>query len=380
MEGNSALIQIIRDEIRLHGPVSFRWFMEQALYHPEHGYYSSGRCAIGRRGDYFTSVSVGPLFGKMMAAQFAEIWGTLGRPDDFVIVEQGAHHGEFATDVLEALRAGNPECFAVLRYRIVEPFAVLRQRQQGVLRPFAKKTEWCGSFAGMEPFCGVHFSNELLDAIPVHLVVAKGESGARTWHERFVERTSGGFAFVDRPVTDERLRERLATIPPAPAGSYETEINLAVLDWVETLARKLHRGVALLADYGLTRAAYYSPTRTSGTLQCYAEHRVVPSPLENAGAGDITTHVEWTRLAERAENCGLTIAGFSDQHHFLTGLLSSHPELVAAGAENSRALQTLLHPEFLGMKFQFLGLTNGFDGSLGGFKFAGDARARLGLA
>nr|MBA2435193.1 SAM-dependent methyltransferase [Chthoniobacterales bacterium] len=104
MKENDELIYEIRDGIRAHGPVPFSWFMDQALYHPQHGYYSSGRCAIGRRGDYFTSVSVGPLYGKLIAGQFAEIWETLGRPDDFVIVEQGAHHGEFATDVLEALR------------------------------------------------------------------------------------------------------------------------------------------------------------------------------------------------------------------------------------------------------------------------------------
>ena len=138
-EGNSELIQIIRDGIRARGPAPFAWFMEQALYHPEHGYYGSGQCEIGRRGDYFTSVSVGPLFGTLMAGQFAEIWEKLGQPDDFVIVEQGAHRGEFATDVLEALREMHPDFFAVVRYRIVEPFSILRQRQQGVLRPFAAK-------------------------------------------------------------------------------------------------------------------------------------------------------------------------------------------------------------------------------------------------
>ncbi|MBA3831293.1 MAG: SAM-dependent methyltransferase [Chthoniobacterales bacterium] len=379
--GNPVLVQMIRDTIRRQGPVPFVWFMEQALYHPEHGYYSSGRCAIGRRGDYFTSVSAGPLFGQMMAAQFAEIWEKLGRPNDFAIVEQGAHHGEFATDVLEALRAQKPEIFAALRYRIVEPFEVLRRRQQGVLRAFAKKTEWCRALDELEPFCGIHFSNELLDAMPVHLLVARGEPGARSWQERFVERTSDGFAFVDRPITNERLRERLATILPAPLGNYETEISLAVLDWIEILAKKLRRGVALLADYGLTRAAYYSPTRTTGTLQCYAEHRVLPSPLENVGAGDITTHVEWTSLAERAENSGLTIAGFTDQHHFLSGLLASHSHLVSAWVEKSRALQILLHPELLGTKFQFLALEKGSDpgAPLSGFKFARDSRQALGL-
>jgi SAM-dependent MidA family methyltransferase len=372
---------LIRDLIRRDGPISFARFMEEALYHPEHGYYGSGRCAIGRRGDYFTSVSVGPLFGKLMAGQFAEIWEALDRPDDFVIVEQGAHHGEFATDVLEALRARRPEFFALLRYRIVEPFPILRRRQEGVLRQFAGKVEWVASLDEMERFCGVHFSNELLDAMPVHLLKAAGDEGERSWHERLVERTSCGFTFVERPVSDPRLLERLAKIPPAPPNAYETEVNLAALDWIEALAGKLRRGVVLVADYGLTRPEYYATRRHTGTLQCYAEHRVLPSLLERVGASDLTTHVEWTSVAERADECGLQIAGFTDQHHFLTGLLSIHPELGSAGAEKSRALQTLLHPEILGTKFQFLGLTKKFPKptSLGGFRFARNSRQTLGL-
>jgi SAM-dependent MidA family methyltransferase len=380
-DGNFELIQIIRDGLRARGPAPFAWFMEQALYHPEHGYYGSGRCAIGRRGDYFTSVSVGPLFGKLMAGQFAEIWEAIDRPNDFVIVEQGAHHGEFAADVLETLREQRPEFFAVLRYRIVEPFPVLRRRQQGVLRPFVEKLEWAASVDEMERFCGVHFSNELLDAMPVHLLKAAGEGAARRWHERFVERTSCGFTLVDRPISDARLLERLAKIPPPPPDSYETEINLAALDWIDALAGKLRHGLVLVADYGLTRDEFYASSRRTGTLQCYAEHRVLPSLLERVGASDLTTHVEWTSLAERAEECGLCLAGFTDQHHFLTGLLSSHPELASVGMEKSRALQTLIHPEFLGMKFQFLALAKEFphDASLGGFKFARDGRLALGL-
>lgn len=376
----SPLVHSIRDQIRREGPISFARFMGEALYHPVHGYYGSGRCAIGRRGDYFTSVSVGPLFGNMLAEQFAEIWRGLGRPDDFVIVEQGAHHGEFATDVLEALRDRNPELFATLRYRVVEPFPVLQQRQQGVLRQFAGKTEWCGSLDRMAPFTGVHFSNELIDAMPVHLLAAGGAAGERQWRERLVERTSCGFAFVERPVTGDQLRARFAKIPPAPAADYETELNLAMLDWIDLVAAKLVRGVVLTADYGFTRSEYYAPGRTTGTLQCYADHRVLPSPLEDVGEGDLTTHVEWTSLAERAEECGLQIAGFADQNHFLTGLLSSYPELSSAVAEKSRALQTLIHPEFLGMKFQFLALTKHYEDSLGGFRLAREPRASLGVA
>jgi SAM-dependent MidA family methyltransferase len=381
MEENEELIYEIRDGIRARGPVPFSWFMEQALYHPKHGYYSSGRCAIGRHGDYFTSVSVGPLFGKLMAGQFAEIWETLGRPEDFVIVEQGAHHGEFATDVLEALREQNPDLFATVRYRIVEPFAILRRRQEGVLRAFAERVEWVESLEAMDPFCGVHFSNELLDAMPVHLLVATGEGRERRWCERMVERTSCGFTFVDRAISDARLAERLTKLPPVPEAGYETEINLAALDWMRALAGKVRRGVVLIADYGLPRNEFYAPSRRTGTLQCYADHRVLPSILERVGQSDLTTHVEWTSLAEQAELCGLNLAGFTDQHHFLTGLLSTHATLASAGAEKSRALQTLIHPEFLGLKFQFLGLTKNFppESSLGGFKFARDPRLALGL-
>jgi SAM-dependent MidA family methyltransferase len=369
--GNEELARLLRALIEREGPIPFARFMEQALYHPKYGYYSSGRCVIGRRGDYFTSVSVGPLFGRMLSKQFAEIWEKLERPNEFTIVEQGAHDGLFAKDVLDDLRRSAPECFAAVSYQIVEPFVVLRTRQEEMLRPFLEKVRWRDE---VEPFCGVFFANELLDALPVHLVcAAEGEN----WEERFVELSENGFAFTSQPLTNERLRKRLAKLLPLPEGPYETEINLAALDWMDMLATKLERGVALVADYGFTRAEYYSAGRNTGTLQSYAEHRVLSSPLENVGAADITAHVEWTSLAERAEKNGLTISGFADQHHFLTGLLAANPTLLAG--ESSGALQTLLHPEFLGTRFQVLGLTKSFHAPLTGFQFAHHSRRALGL-
>ena len=136
------MIDIIRAEIQKRGPRSFAWFMEQALYHPEHGYYSSGRCAIGRKGDYFTNVSVGPLFGQLLGAQLAEIWERLGKIDNFMIVEQGAHDGQFARDVLESVQKRSPEFFEALRYRIVEPFPIFQERQSRTLELFRDKIEW----------------------------------------------------------------------------------------------------------------------------------------------------------------------------------------------------------------------------------------------
>ncbi|HEY5036849.1 MAG TPA: SAM-dependent methyltransferase, partial [Chthoniobacterales bacterium] len=319
----ASLEEILRETIVREGPITFARFMEAALYHPEHGYYSSGRCAIGRRGDYFTSVSVGPLFGKLLTAQFVEVWEKLERPDEFTIVEQGAHEGEFAGDVLESLRANHPDFFAALRYRIVEPFPILCERQQAALAAFGEKIEWFASLEALTPFRGIHFSNELLDSMPVHLLAA--ENG--TWQERCVENTPGGFAFVERPITDPRLLAKIGGIPRAPHQRYETEVNLAALDWLTALAPKLSAGLILIADYGWPRAEFYAPHRRTGTLQSFAEHRVLPSPLERVGTSDLTSHVEWTSLAEHAEELGLTIAGFADQHHFLTGLLARAPEL-----------------------------------------------------
>src|SRR6266487_5080163 len=200
------LVQFIRETIRARGPQSFAWFMQQALYHPEHGYYSSGRCAIGRHGYYFTNVSVGPLFGQLLAAQLAEIWGRLGNPDKFVVVEQGAHHGEFARDVLESARKQWPNFFAALRYRIVEPFSILQDRQSQTLQSLADKVEWYDSIEALGPFIGVHFSNELLDAMPVRLIAGGTE--------KLVDCDGKNFVFVEQP-----LRE-------------SGEFNEAALDWV----------------------------------------------------------------------------------------------------------------------------------------------------
>lgn len=378
--GEQLLTEFIRARIRERGAVPFEWFMEQALYHPDLGYYSSGRCSIGRRGDYFTNVSVGPLFGQMLAAQFAEMWEALGRPDNFVIVEQGAHHGDFARDVLGTVRAQIPAFFSALRYCIIEPIPLLRQRQAETLRDFLRTLTWRESMTDLEPFCGVHFSNELLDAMPVHLISRVGGE----WQERCVTESGDGFDFVTTPISDVRLRQHLNAIPEHLTEPYETEVNLAALRWVKSLAAKLQRGFVLVADYGYARDQYYSPERSSGTLRCYAHHRLISSPFFEIGHTDITAHVDWTGIAIEAEAHGFDLAGFADQHHFLTGVATAlMPDQFEAPANPAtrRALQTLIHPEVLGTTFQFLALAKnaGSDVRLSGFKFARDPRRALGL-
>jgi SAM-dependent MidA family methyltransferase len=335
--GNTELIRLIRAEIERQGPISFAQFMHHALYHPRHGYYSSGRCAIGKAGDYFTNVSIGPVFGQLLATQFAEIWARLGKIDNFVIVEQGAHDGQFACDVLEFLKKRAPEFFEVLQYRIVEPFPILRDRQSLTLKPFQEKIEYHDS---LRPFAGVHFSNELLDAMPVRLI-----SGGV---EKMVDVQDGNFVFVECPLLEGNAVS-----------------NQPALDWVDYVAANLQRGYVIAIDYGRVG------DEGEGTAQVRAGHRVLDSPFEQIGHADITMHVDWSTIAERAQANGLRVSGFTDQHHFLTGILS---ELWRPGSPKmKRELQTLLHPEMLGRAFQVLALEKnvGSDASrLAGFKFA----------
>jgi SAM-dependent MidA family methyltransferase len=353
-DGNAALTQIIRDQIENVGPQSFAWFMQQALYHPEHGYYASGRCTIGRKGDYFTNVSVGPLFGQLLTAQFAEIWERLGKMNDFVIVEQGAHDGQFARDVLEFAREKLPEFFESLRYRILEPFPILKEHQRRNLEMFGDKVEWPKS---PQPFTGIHFSNELLDALPVRLI--------DNATEKIVALDGDNFVFIERPLSQGAAASRL----PGDSGSF----NQATLDWIDEIAAYLQRGYIIAIDYGRKDDDFH------GSVQVRARHRNLDSPFQRIGHVDITMSVDWKSIIERAQANGLLVAGFTDQHHFLTGILSLiqsddlGESLLADSPKAKRELQTLLHPEMLGRAFQVLALGKNVDikqSPLAGFKFA----------
>ncbi len=375
---SGVLSQILHDRIARDGPMPFRDFMDAALYHPEHGYYASGRAGIGRDGDFFTSVSVGPLFGTLLARQFAEMWERLGEPPEFTIVEQGAHRGDFARDVLTALRANAPACFAATRYHLIEPSAALLAAQAQTLGEFT--AHWFPTLDALPAFTGVHFSNELLDAFPIHAVAWDGE----TWRETHVALDGERFVFTDLPITSAPLHAALAKLPPVPIG-YRSEINLAALTWIDALAAKVTHGFALVIDYGFSRAHYYRPDRTTGTLTGYAEHRRVADLLAAPGEIDLTAHVDFTALAERALAAGLRVAGFTDQHHFIVALGSLHfPETIpdkAASQRELRAFKTLMHPQMMGRSFQVLALEKAAmpHAPLTGFRFARDAADMLGL-
>jgi SAM-dependent MidA family methyltransferase len=375
-----SLAQSIAEEIARTGPMPFRRFMERALYDPAHGYYASGRAAIGGEGDFMTSVSVGPLFGRLLATQFEEIWERLDRPTRFDLVEQGANRGEFAHDVLSAAQS-SPAFFAALHYLIIEPFAVNRERQEARLEPFAGKVTWHDALDALPRFTGVHFSNELVDAFPVHRVVYRN---GKWWEQYVAQGANGSFVWSDGPISNPQLTPFFAHLPGIEG--YQTEVNREAPVWMAALAAKLERGYVLVADYGFSRDDYYLPDRREGTLAAYRQHRVCENPLADPGGQDLTAHVDFTTLAQAAQTAGLKLAGFTDQHHFLVALgRSIFPDITSPGQltperqKQQRAFATLMHPTLMGRGFQFLALAKGVPAALRGFELAAEPHRSLGL-
>jgi SAM-dependent MidA family methyltransferase len=369
-DASTPLFVALREEITQRGPIHFRDYMERALYDPEHGFYGSGRARVGRSGDFFTNVSVGPLFGRLLARQFAEMWAKLGSPADFAIVEQGAHRGDFAADVLGALREFAPACLAAATYWIVEPLEALRTAQHEKLAEWAGvRVRWAESLADLPEFTGVHFSNELPDAFPVHRVVRRAEG----WRERAVGFDGVRFVFVDIPLSTDPLKAALVRLPAVPEG-YETEINLAGPAWIAEVAARLKRGFILAIDYGYSRSEYYRPERDRGTLSAYAGHQREPDPLARPGEIDLTAHVDFTSLAEAGVAAGLALSGFTDQHHFMVGLGQLHFTGESASPQEIRAFKTLMHPSLMGRSFHALCLARGVDeAELSGFRYGQSA-------
>lgn len=367
------LVEELRRQIASAGPMPFRRFMETALYDPRLGYYASGRAAIGRRGDFFTSVSAGPLLGRLLAAQIHEAWERLGT-GEMTVVEQGAAHGDLAADILAAVDNDWPDLRATIRYVIVEPLEILRDRQRQKLAGEGR-VEWVPNLSGLPRFTGIHVSNELLDALPVHLVRrARGQ-----WHELFVTIDGDRFEWHLEPPSDPELRLLLQRLPHDLPDGYQTEINVEATRWVRELARHLERGFILTIDYGYPFVRYYEPSRREGTLSCYSAHQRSFNPLESPGQMDITAHVDFTTLAETARSAGLHLAGFTDQHHFavaLAEMLSGKSPFTPAERRN---FVTLMHPDFLGARFKVIAFSTRDGDCLSGFKHTPGPEKALGL-
>lgn len=306
--------------------------MERALYDPEQGYYASGRARTGKRGDFFTNVSVGPAFGEILARQLLEIRNAVG--GEFRVVEQGANDGRLARDILTTWEAAGVRDIA---YSIVEPFPALAARQREMLD--GRTVEWFANVADLPPFRGVHLSNELFDAFPAERVICRGGR----WHLLRVDWTTEGFAWLE----GEPLQCRL---PPAPDG-FVSEARTATRPFFAALADRMECGAVLAFDYGYPVAEYLAPHRAEGTLACFQNHKRDANPFCDVGGKDISVHVNFTDLARDAREAGFRLEGFTDQHHFLVGAAADLLREREGQPDALRGLRTLLHPETMGRQF-----------------------------
>lgn len=367
-----SLTSEIAAEIARTGPLTFARYCELALYHPEKGYYRAGRI-IGRQGDFYTSVSVGPVFGEILAGQFEDTWRKMGEPGEFWVVEQGAHNGQLMADIVSAI---DQPFRSACRFGIVEPQPAWRERQAGTLS--AVPVQWFECATSLPEFQGVHYSNELVDALPFHLLRSNGSG----WEELWVTADGDRLQLTPGPCSPEAGREA-ARLPVRPAG-YLTECRPVAAAWLREVESRLQAGLILVIDYGLTREELLAAHRTEGTFSCYRNHHRDGRPLEDPGNKDITAHVDFTTLAEEAEYLGLHIAGFTDQHHFLVGaaekLLRSLEGRSDPDAQKTlRSLQTLLHPGTMGTQFHYLAFAKKLPPSfaLSGYTYARPARPVL---
>jgi SAM-dependent MidA family methyltransferase len=337
-----SLREIIRDIIQREGPLSFRDFMEMALYHPNFGYYNSPRPRLGEGGDFYTSAYMTGLFGELLAHQFEEMWQALGRRP-FTVVEYGAGTGLLCRDILSRLK-DNGGLYEKLNYFIIEKSGAMRERERRLL---PGKVEWKGSIREIGAVTGCIFSNELVDNFSAHRVVMEDElMEIYVGYDRdFIE--------LLRPAP-EMLKDYLTRLGVKLPWGYRAEINLEATQWIQEVGEALQRGWVMTIDYGYTAATLYS--KRSGTLACYHRHRVHHCPYENIGEQDITTHVNFSALDHWGRQKGLEVGGFTNQAHFmqglgLTGRLRNREENGVVEAD-PRLLQTFLVD--MGQQFKVL--------------------------
>ncbi|HET7060662.1 MAG TPA: SAM-dependent methyltransferase [Nitrosospira sp.] len=383
---SQALSELIQREIiAASGWISFEHYMRLALYAPGLGYYSGGATKFGQAGDFVTAPEMSPLFGRVLAQQAAQILELTGS-DAGDILEFGAGSGKLALDLLlELEKLGSlPN-----RYFILEVSGDLQQRQRELFERCAPKLServaWLERLP--EKFEGLMLANEVLDAMPVHLVVWRGAN----LFERGVTFENNEFNWSERPLThaDGALFAAALELPVHPGSGtgsadeeYISEINLSARHFIHSLGNILQAGVILLIDYGFGEREYYHPQRNSGTLMCHYRHRVHDNPFYLPGLQDVTSHVDFSAIARVGLDSGLDLLGYATQAHFLincgiTELLGQTPvENVKDYLPLANQLQKLVSPAEMGELFKAVAFGKNIRESLIGFS-QGDRRHML---
>jgi SAM-dependent MidA family methyltransferase len=351
------LAELLADRSRRFGPITFADYMRECLYHPVHGYYSKAESK--RFADYYTSVDVHPIFARLLARQFSEMWENLGRPAEFMLVEAGAGVGRLAWHVLDFCEAKLPAFYDALKYVAVERSA--SRREQAAMR--SKRHAEAGHFTASVEVpahisTGCLFSNELLDALPVHRAVMDG--GAMK--EIFVGFSGGRFVDVLAPLSTCAISEYFAAQEIVLREGQHAEAGLEACDWISEVGRRLARGYVLTIDYGHAAGELFNERHMRGTLLAYQNHRASEEVYASPGEQDLTAHVNFTALELWGKRAGLETAGCASQTAFLMALgqgnefadLYDEGETEAQRTKARLQLKTLIYPEGMGERFQVL--------------------------
>jgi SAM-dependent MidA family methyltransferase len=361
----------IRENIAASGGwIGFARYMELALYAPGLGYYSAGAKKLGKAGDFVTAPEISPLFGQTLAQQVRQ--GLDAGLD--AVLEVGAGSGALAATLLEELeRSGK----APRSYLILELSADLRERSRDTLAArvphLLERVAWLNVLP--PAFSGIVIGNEVLDAMPAHVVrVQDGRI-----EEGGVAERGGRFDWSWRLASGELLEA--ATALDLPEG-FRTEIQLAARGFVRTLGAVLEKGLAIFIDYGFPAREYYHPQRSEGTLMCHYRHHAHADPFFLPGLQDITSHIDFSAIARAASEGGLDLAGYTSQAQFLvncgiTDVMSRTPaEDAGKFLPLANQANRLMSPAEMGELFKVLALTKGFAAPLAGFR-EGDRRGSL---
>ena len=339
------LTEAVMDQIDAQGAISFRKFFDMALYDPDWGYYSQPKQArTGKEGDFFTSVSVGPLFGRILAEYAFSCWQKIGKPEVFRVVEWGAEQGDLAKDILAGGLEKGGAFEKALQYAVVEPLPQKRAALVEVL----EGSEVVAKAEELTPQPGLVIGNELIDALSFWLI--RREQGQ--WREKRVTKSGQGFEF-ESVAPEAELQERLKIVSRTLCEGYETELRPSLSPLLMEMKSVLTEGEVLLFDYGFERGDLYHPSRTTGTMRTYGHHKAGEDPLIDIGQLDITSHVDFTALEEDAKAVGLEPQVLESQGNFLTKAATSYLTSMDGQVDPHfiRQFQTLTHPAHLGTKF-----------------------------
>lgn len=361
----SPLFEKIMDRVRVK-PITFAGFMEAALYDPDYGYYASGKSRIGPGGDYITSPSMSPVFGKTLARLAMKLDEILDYPDPFTILEPGAGSGRTAAEILDTIQKRSPELRKRIRYIALEK----SDRQVSVLKQNLAGTpgfEVARDLMPVGAVTGMIFSNEFFDALPVHRLVMRDKI-----KEIYVAEKDGYWVDVEGEASDLRLVKWFEGGARLLEGQF-ADVSLDWVNWMDLLAGKLDRGAMITIDYGYPAHELFSHIRYRGTLLAYKGHNLSEDIYTDPGEQDITAHVDFTALSDAGCRAGLETVAFTDQLRLFLAL-GVHEVFAELEAESSDlteyqvALQpakALIMPGGMGETFKVLAQHRGLGDKTG---------------